>query len=92
MCEVLEVHPDAMADDGEWWCEAMVDFLGVLADCPFPAIGRYQGTCPCGHVRVKRLCETHAEIVELAACRACLEAQESAHDCPVTVVRLEDRL
>lgn len=60
------------------------EFLGTVP-CGFPAAARFVGCCRCGHVRDGWLCEPHAALARNGGCRACLEAETGAHDCPLAV-------
>ena len=68
-------------------CSAMIPLepwgAPVLARCPEPAGGVWQGRCPCGHIRDAWLCEPHAALAARSGCRACRELPGGAHDCPL---------
>ena len=57
----------------------------ALLRCPEPPVARFEGRCPCGHVRDGWLCEEHAQLLGLSGCRACLEDEGGPHECPLTV-------
>jgi hypothetical protein len=61
---------------------AGAEFIGTVL-CGLPAVMRFTGRCPCGHVRDGWLCEPHAAMIAEGGCRACREAAEGAHDCPL---------
>jgi hypothetical protein len=60
------------------------ELLGMVA-CGLPAVVRVAGRCPCGHARDGWLCEPHAALARQGGCRACLELEAGAHDCPLAV-------
>lgn len=89
----------AATSTGLPFCSAMVpveDIIGPspsliplgLVRCGLAADGWYQGRCPCGHVRDGWLCGFHAEQAGDGGCRACLELEDSPHQCPLPVSRV----
>jgi hypothetical protein len=69
---------------GSAWIGVGFELVGVVA-CGLPAVVHLVGCCPCGHVRDGWLCEVHAPMAGNGGCRACLELEEGAHDCPLSV-------
>ena len=57
-----------------------------LERCGKPAVGRYIGRCPCGHVRDGWMCADCAAQMA-GGCRACTEDPSNPHYCPVTLAR-----
>jgi hypothetical protein len=59
-----------------------------LVLCGLPAVGYWQGKCPCGHVRDGWMCEVHAEGPGDGGCLACLEVPGDSHKCPLPLSRV----
>jgi len=91
MATVKELERPAGAVPGVPECSAMIPLalepgaFPQLMRCPEPPVGRFEGHCPCGHVRDGWLCEGHAGMLAASGCRACLEDKRMPHGCPLTV-------
>ena len=87
-------EPPAQAPEGKPRCSVLIPVevwsAPALVRCPFPADGRWLGVCACGHVREGDLCGGHAQDAAGGGCRACLELEEGAHECPLPVARIGD--
>jgi hypothetical protein len=66
-------------------CELVTARGGI--PCPQPAVTRLTGTCPCGHVTERGVCEGHRTPGKPLWCRACYRLPEGAtHKCPVDLI------
>lgn len=87
----VELERAARSGAGAPRCSVLVPL--VLAEglppemltCPLDGVAWVTGRCPCGHVRDGWLCKEHLPLATRGGCRACLEAPEGAHDCPLAV-------
>lgn len=67
-------------------CQAVWDT--PPASCGAPAAGLYRRACVHEHVRDGWLCERHADLSDLAICKACRD--HDGHCCPLGLVRIGD--
>lgn len=97
MTAVRELERRAGAVPGAPECSAMLPLFLVpgappeLMRCPEPPAGRFEGRCPCGHVRDGWLCAGHAEMLAASGCLACLEDERAPHGCPLAVTPAGNR-
>ena len=59
-----------------------------LVKCGLPAVGYWQGSGPCGHVRDGWRCRLHDPDSGEGGCLACIESADDPHDCPLPLARV----